>query len=144
MTSALSSAQKSSLDKYVSELQAYVKKYKISPDLIEEPEASSTHKNKPGTVFSRVAYTAEGDARLSDALVPGFLPDEGAHEFHISQIPHISSVEMYPYMEVTFDCYVCSAGDFDGELECENCEGDAEFIYALSWDSSGKVIAELF
>ena len=144
MTSKLSSSQKRSLEKYVSELQAFVKKYKISPELVEEPQASLANKKNPGTVFSRVSYTAEGDARLGDALVPGFLPDESADEFHISQIPHTPGAELYPYMEITFDCHVCSAEDDEGETECENCEGDAEFIYVLSWDSSGKVIGELF
>ena len=144
VTNELSSSQKKFLQACLSDLQAYVMKYKISPEVVDETVASSNNKKYPGRVFSRVSYTDEGVARVSDALVPGFHPEEGADEFHLSEGPHIPGAEPYPYMEITFDCHVCSDDDFDDEAECENCDGEAEFIYSLSWDKSGQVLAELF
>lgn len=136
----LSEEQREALADRIRELEAYVQKYKISPEPLDEGYAEELAESDPNRIFSiepDVHITPANSAiqALESPLMAGY--DDSGDGFFESQIPWEDATEFWPYTEIICGCSFCEDSDSPGS-GCSECT-DGQFIYELLWDESGVV-----
>lgn len=122
-------------------LQAWVERYKISPESVEIEEAQQHEDENPGTVFTLAFEPASLDkCSARYPLVPDFWLDE--EEYFISEIKIDDSAANlgWAYTILDLHCTVCQ-GPFSDNKDCLNCL-DGELSVDFFWDESWNVTAE--
>lgn len=123
------------------ELQAWVERYKISPESVEIEEAQEHEDANPGTVFT-LAFEPSNLENCSARypLVPEFWLDED--EYFISEIKVDDSSEDFGWAYTIIDlyCTVCGGPGSDNK-DCLNCL-DGELSIDFLWDENWNVTAE--
>lgn len=139
----LSDEQKEALADRISSLEAYVKKYNISPEPLDEDYAQELAETDPKRIFSIEADVHDSPAYsairgLESPLMTGY--DESGYGFFESQIPWEDDSQSWPYTEIFFACSTCEDSDSLGSA-CSVCT-EGQFIYELLWDENGEVSFE--
>jgi len=123
------------------ELQAWVERYKISPESVEIDEAQEHEDANPGTVFTLAFEPASlENCSVRYPLVPEFW--EGEDEYFISeiQIDDSAADAGWAYTIIDLHCTVCK-GPGSENKDCLNCL-DGELSVDLWWDKDWNVTAE--
>jgi hypothetical protein len=139
----LNDEQKEALADCISSLEAYVKKYKISSEPLDEDYAQELAETDSKRIFSieadvHVSPAATAIRALESPLMAGY--DEFGYEFFESQIPWEEDNISWPYTEIFFACSTCEDSDSSSSA-CSVCT-EGQFIYELLWDENGKVSFE--
>jgi hypothetical protein len=139
----LTQEQREALVERCQELSAWVRKFGIGPDLIDEDEASNLADSGARSVFTVIpdwAVPSDGPiAKVGFWLELGFTPGEDDY-YQGSESIEDGGALYAPYTEIRILCAACQAEQHLAG-ECDSCEGDGELTFDLTWTADGSVTA---
>lgn len=127
------------------ELSNFVRTWKIGAEPVSAEEASERTESEPEKVYSVamdwVVPSQDEISKLGFWISPGF--DEDCDDFYIGEIDFVDSQStIWPHTEIHFPCKKCKAWEGEPDVDCENCGGEGELIFDLSWDDDYRVIID--
>lgn len=126
-----------------SELEIWVRKFKVSPTFLDREKAKAQALSQPHKIISVDLLTSSTpvDApkvRLARALVLGF--NESCEEFYYSEDNLDSQSTAELFTKIQLECTRCGSPDSINQLEtCNNCEGTGSLDFEFFWDSEFNV-----